>query len=387
MFDADRPYTFDRVVRIALGVGLLWAGVNLAGYLSEALLPFAAALVLAYMVNPLVELLQRVVKSRTVAVLLTLLLVTALFTGLVWMLAPVIIKELTHMGSTLSQLVNNSALAQKAADRLPPDLWKAVREFAQREDVRQFFSESGLSSMLQATAKKALPGVWKIISGTANILLALTGLVVIGLYLTFILLDFGKFRDNWQNYIPGKYRNAVVDFFDEFTSAMNRYFRTQALIALIMGVLFSIGFSVIHLPLAVVLGMLTGLLNLVPYLQIVGLIPAFILAGLDAIIHGHSLWYGFALVGGVFGVAQLAQDMVIVPRLQGKAMGLSPWLILLSLSVWGQLLGFLGLIIALPMTVLCLAYYQRYLRQHDQAGHLDGSSGAGFPSNSKGRMK
>ncbi|WP_147819872.1 AI-2E family transporter [Salidesulfovibrio onnuriiensis] len=369
MFDSDRPYTFDRVVRLALAAALLWAGVSLAGYLSEALLPFAAALVLAYMINPLVELTQKLIKSRPAAVVLTLLLVTAALVGLIWVLVPVIASELSHMGSTLSELVNNSALAQKAADRLPPDLWQAIRDLAKNEDVRRFFSETGLSEMLQAGAKKALPGMWKIISGTANILLALAGLVVVGLYLSFILLDFGKFRDNWQEYIPGKYRQTVVDFFEEFTTAMNRYFRTQALIALIMGVLFSLGFSLIGLPLAVVLGMFTGLLNLVPYLQIAGLIPAFALAGVDAVIHGHSLWYGFALVGGVFAVAQLTQDAVLVPRLQGKAMGLSPWLILLSLSVWGQLLGFLGLIIALPMTVLCLAYYRRFLKQSPAQGY------------------
>lgn len=365
MFDSNRPYTFDRVVRLALAAALLWAGVSLLGYLSEVLLPFVAALVLAYMINPLVELLQKLVKSRPAAVLVSLFLVTVTLVGLVWVLTPIVVSELSRMGSTLSELVNNSALAQKAAERLPPDLWQAIRDLAQREDVRQFFSESGLSNMFQAAAKKALPGVWKIISGTANILLALMGLVVVGLYLTFILLDFGKFRDKWQGYVPRKYREQVVDFFEAFTSAMNRYFRTQALIALIMGVLFATGFSLIGMPLAVVLGLFTGLLNFVPYLQILGLIPAFILAGLDAIIQGHSLWYGFGLVGMIFAVAQLTQDGFIVPRLQGKAMGLSPWLILLSLSVWGQLLGFLGLIIALPMTVLCLAYYQKFLRKSE----------------------
>lgn len=363
MFDADKPYTFDRVVRIALAAGLLWAGVSLLGHLSDALLPFAAALVLAYMINPLVELVQRVVTPRGPAVLLTLILVLAALAGLLWLLVPVVITELTRMGANLSELVNNSTLARKAAERLPPDLWQAIKEFVQREEVKAFFSESGLINMAQTATQKALPGIWKVVSGTANVLFALAGLVVVGLYLAFILLDFGKFRDNWQEYIPGKYREPVIEFFDEFTDAMNRYFRTQALIALIMGILFSIGFTIIKLPMAILLGMFIGLLNFVPYLQVAGLIPAFALAGVDALIGGHSFWYGLALVGGVFAVAQSVQDAVIVPKLQGRAMGLSPWLILLSLSVWGKLLGFLGLIIALPMTVLCLAYYRRFLKQ------------------------
>jgi predicted PurR-regulated permease PerM len=79
-------------------------------------------------------------------------------------------------------------------------------------------------------------------------------------------------------------------------------------------------------------------------------------------------------VAVVFAVAQTLQDMVLVPKLQGKAMGLSPWLILLSLSVWGKLLGFLGLLLALPMTMLCLAYYRRYLRR--ASGSDPGSAAA-----------
>ncbi|KAB1441755.1 AI-2E family transporter [Pseudodesulfovibrio senegalensis] len=368
MFDDSKPYTFDRVVRLTLTVAALWAGFSLIASLSDALLPFVAALVLAYMVNPLVEFTQRIVRSRPLAVFLSLALLLGMAVLAAWVLIPMVISELASMGKTLSELINNSAVAQRAADRLPPDLWQAIRDFAAREDVRRFFSESGLAGLLQSAAKKALPGAWHLLSSTANLLFALAGLVAVLLYLIFILMDFGKFRNNWHDYIPDRYRTSVTEFFDEFTGAMNRYFRTQILIALIMGVIFATGFSIAGLPLAIVLGMFTGLLNIVPYLQIAGLIPAFVLAGLNAIITGHGFLYGMLPVAVVFAVAQTLQDMVLVPKLQGKAMGLSPWLILLSLSVWGKLLGFLGLLLALPMTMLCLAYYRRYLR---------GSSGSG----------
>ena len=107
---------------------------------------------------------------------------------------------------------------------------------------------------------------------------------------------------------------------------------------------------------------------MVPYLSMLILIPATLLAvmqGLDP-ESGRSLWLSLVLMGGVFGIVQLLQDTVLVPRIMGKVTGLSPAIILLSISVWGKLLGFLGIIIALPMTCLVLAYYQRYLKQVEE---------------------
>ena len=112
---------------------------------------------------------------------------------------------------------------------------------------------------------------------------------------------------------------------------------------------------------AILLGLFIGLLNMVPYLQIIGLIPAFLLALVHALDTGGSLWTMLALTGLVFVVAQIIQDAILTPRIMGKEMGLSPAMILLSLSIWGKLLGIFGLIIALPMTCLLVAYYRRFL--------------------------
>ncbi len=98
---------------------------------------------------------------------------------------------------------------------------------------------------------------------------------------------------------------------------------------------------------------------MVPYLQILGLVPAFCLAAIQALETGGSFWLALGLVGGVFIVVQAIQDLILTPRIMGKAVGFSPAMILLSLSVWGKLLGFLGLVIALPLTYVLLAYYRR----------------------------
>ena len=162
---------------------------------------------------------------------------------------------------------------------------------------------------------------------------------------------------------PGtaKYRPFVVSVMNDVKDGMNRYFRGQAFVALCVGILFSIGFLIIDFPLAIGLGLFIGALNLVPYLQIIGFIPTIVLAILKAADKGGNFWIIIASALAVFIIVQVIQDGFIVPRVMGKITGLNPAIILLSLSIWGSLMGMLGMIIALPLTTLMLSYYQRFI--------------------------
>ncbi len=357
----ERPYTFDRVVRIALAAGLLWGGVRLLGLLSDVLIPFAVALLLAYLINPLVVRIERKISHRGVAVFAGLLLILLLSALLVLWIAPRVGQEVSHMGPLLSGLVHNSELADRASKELPPDLWKAMREYAGRREIQNLFNRANFWKIAEMAARKVLPGIWGVITGTASFLIGLVGLVVILLYLIFLLIDYPRVREGWQAMVPPPYREKVVAFVHDFDAAMNRYFRAQAAVAALVGVLFAAGFTLIGLPLGILLGLFIGLLNMVPYLQLIGLIPAVLLAVIHALETGGSLPMILGLTGLVFVVVQLIQDTILVPKLMGKVTGLSPAMILLSLSIWGKLLGIFGLIIALPMTCLLLAYYQRSL--------------------------
>lgn len=361
MFLNSKPYTFDRVVRLGISAALLWGLVWLLGYLSDVLIPFIAAFLLAYLINPLVLLVQKKVPHRAAAVLISLSVVAAFFVLLGGLLFPMIVSEIGHMGHVFSDLVTNSDLAERAAKNLPPDLWQAVKDYAVRPEVQEFFKTDNFWKLAETVARKVLPGVWGLITGTASFILGLVGLTLVGLYLVFLLLDYQKVRHGWESLIPQAYREGVTSFVSDFDSAMNRYFRAQALVAAIVGALFAVGFGLIGLPLGILLGLSIGLLNMVPYLQIVGLIPAFILALVHALETGDGIWLVLGLTALVFVVVQAIQDMVLVPKIMGEVTGLSPAIILLSLSIWGKLLGVFGLLIALPMTCLILAYYQRFL--------------------------
>jgi len=369
MFMDTKPYTFDRVVRIGITVGLLWGLVWLLGYLNDVLIPFAVAALMAYMLNPLVAQVEKKLPNRLAAVFLSLFIVVALFVLLAWVVLPMIVNEVSHMGTLLSNLVHDADIAERAAQRLPPDLWQAVKDYAARPDVQELFTTENIWKVAETAARKVLPGVWGLITGTATVIMGLVGLAVIGLYLIFLLLDYDKLSEGWKALLPPAYRNPVIAFVGDFESAMSNYFRGQAAVASIVGVLFALGFFLIGLPLGIVLGLFIGLLNMVPYLQIVGLIPAALLALAHALETGTGIWVMLGLTGLVFVVVQIVQDAILVPKIMGKVTGLNPAMILLSLSIWGKLLGMFGLLIALPVTFLLLAYYRRFLAQRESGLH------------------
>nr|WP_280712758.1 AI-2E family transporter [Desulfobaculum xiamenense] len=344
-----------------MSAGVLAAGVWLLNLLADALIPFVVALVLAYLLNPLTEVIERRIGNRATAVVAALTLVGAAIWLALWLLTPVITGEIRHMARLVAEMADGSTLDHKALQSLPPELWQAVKDTLAQQNVRDILASPDVLSLARTVLSKLLPGMWGIMQGAANALFGVVGLFVILLYLVFLLIDYRRVREGWTQVIPPARREGVTAFIDEFSTAMSRYFRAQAAVAGLVGVLFAIGFGLIGLPLGILLGLFIGLLNMVPYLQIVGFIPALALGIVHALETGTPIWTETALILTVFAVVQIIQDAVLTPRIMGKVTGLSPAFILLSLSIWGQLLGMLGLLMAIPCTCLLWAYWQRYL--------------------------
>lgn len=367
----DERYTFDRVVRLLLSVGTLACVIWLLQYLSAVLIPFTVALLIAYLLNPVVNLFESRCKSRPVAVLITLFgCVVFMFLGIL-LLVPIAggqINDFQRMLSELRQETHEEAPANAGApvplgQRFDDFIGGQSNEWAKwglvqvRDFVRSEDFEPG--SFLLQIGRKIAPGVWGVVTGAMSLILGLTGFVLIILYVVFLLNDFRLVERTWKEHLPPRYREPMVEFLYDFREAMSRYFRGQFVIAACMAVLFAIGFQIIGLRMGILLGLFVGMLNMVPYLQVAGLVPAAALGILRA-VEGHSgIATSLLLVAAVFAVAQLIQDAVLMPRIMGKATGLRPAIILLGVCVWGQLLGFLGLVLAIPLTCLGLAYYRR----------------------------
>ena len=163
---------------------------------------------------------------------------------------------------------------------------------------------------------------------------------------------------------------AAVILTRDVEISMSNYFRGQALIALCVGILFSIGFLIIDFPMAIGFGIFVGLLNIVPYLQITSIVPMVFLALVKAANTGQNFWWIIISAAIVMLVVQVIQETILIPRIMNKAIGLHPAVILLSLSIWGSLLGLVGMIIALPATSIILSYYRRFLRKQEEEERL-----------------
>ncbi len=358
---SDKPFTIDRIFRIFISCLLIVAGIFLLQYLSGVLIPFVVALIFAYLMDPFVDVVQKIIKKRSFSVLVSILLIV----GVLWLLGiliyPIVSKELSHMGNILSELLKDSQVKQRAMSVLPQDMWQYLQDFATKQDVQNFFSTKSLTSMFGNVSQKALPGILGFFSGAVSLLLGIAGIAIILLYMIFILLDYDALIAQWKNMIPPQHRNFILELIADFKLAMNKYFRAQALIALIVATIFSVGFYIIGLPLGILLGIFIGILCMIPYLQYLGLIPALFLALMHSLETGQSFGITLLYVGIIFFVVEIVQDALLTPKIMGKVIGMNPAIILLSISIWGKLLGVLGLLIALPLTYFLLSYYKRFV--------------------------
>ena len=362
----NKPFTFDRVMRIVFGIALISGLVYLVTLLRDALLPFLIAWLLAYMMQPFVKFFQYKLRLRS-----RILSIMALFVSMVLIITLLVVMVVPSITEEADKTIELLRTHDPGEGHIPfiPQAWLDYLEA--NVDFTQLMDYLNKENLLKAT-KQIAPQVWSFLSNTFSVLLSVTLVFLIMLYFIFILLDYEKIANGWPQLIPGKYRPFVEGLVEDVECNMNRYFRGQALIALCVGVLLAIGFKIIDFPLAVTLGLFIGVLNLIPYMQTIGIIPMLILALLRSAETGENFWIIFGLALLVLGIVQMIQDLFLTPRIMGKAMGLNPAIILLALSIWGTLLGFIGLIIALPLTTLCLSYYKRFILQDDQgAGMAD----------------
>lgn len=350
----DKEITFDRFIRGVITLSCVAGGVWVVNRLSDVLLPFLVAWLLAYLIYPLVHFIQYRLhlRYRVPSIIVALVLVLAFIAGMVALIVPAAIQEFMQVKDVLVKYVEEvggASIAEQTSG--------FIRQYFENNTFMRLLQEKSFMQLIQV----AVGEVWSLVSSVISMLWAVFGAAIVVLYTIFILFDYERIGRGALHLVPRAQRRFAAMVMSDVAQGMNAYFRGQALIAFLVGVLFSLGFLIIGFPLAIGLGMFIGCLNLVPYLQTLGFIPTLLLALMKSAQTGENFLWVLLPALGVFVVVQAIQDMLLTPRIMGKAMGLNPAVILLSLSVWGSLLGLVGLIIALPLTTLILSYYKRFV--------------------------
>ena len=354
-----KKITFDSFIRGIL-ITLVVVGIFfLIKRLSSALLPFVIGWLIAYWMYPLVRFFQYRCKMKYR--LLAMLAAFATVVGVIWLIVILIVPPMLEDFVKVKDMLVSYVQGNYNTSGLSATIHQFL---SQKLHLTQFTGGNFDLESFSAMAKEIMPKVWNVLNSSFRAVSSILSIVMMLLYIVFILLDYERLSEGWKDLLPKKIRKGTITLVSDVETGMNRYFRGQALVALCVGILFCIGFLIIGFPMAIPMGLMMGALAMVPYLHFAGFIPIFILAAVKSAETGQSFWLIILLVIIIFTIVQIIEDGFLTPKIMGKVTGLSPAIILLSLSIWGSLLGILGMIIALPMTTILLSYYKNYvLRQ------------------------
>ena len=327
-------------VQAALGLGGVYLFYRLLQNLSEILIPLVIALLLAYLLDPIIDRLEAKGLSRTAGIVVLLAAVVVVVTLAAAVLVPVVRKEFSSFAGKVPHFV-----ARIKNDSLP---WvEETLHVKLPKTADQVADQLGYS--LQELAKDAVAPL-KGLAGTAvagakQVVLIVATLILIPFFTFFLLRDFDRMAAYLFSLVPYRHRPWVRKTWQEIDTTLSGWIRGQLLVMLILGSLYSVGYLIVGIPLGLVVGMLTGLMAIIPYLgAATGFLLALSLAFLD--------WQGWGQVLGVvavFGTVQVLDGLFITPNVLGYETGLNPAIVVLSLLAFGKLFGFVGVLLAVPL--------------------------------------
>ncbi len=317
--------------------------------LGPVLTPFVVAAVLAYALTPLVNRIDRIGKGRmprVIAVILVELLFLIALLGLLLLIVPIMVKELPMMREQIPVL----------ADRLNTSLSPWLAQFGINVALDVPSIKAFALKYLNANYEDALGSLMSSIKLGGSVALAIIGnAMLIPVALFYLLMDWDKFVARLLELVPLSMRSSVDSFTDEADSVLGQYLRGQLLVMLVMAAFYAIGLALFGLDLALPIGVFTGLAMFIPY---VGFGIGLILAVLAGMLQFAALKV-LIMVGVVYGIGQVVESMFLTPRLVGERIGLHPLVVIFALLAFGQIFGFVGVLIALPASAVLLVAIRR----------------------------
>lgn len=335
---------------IGLGALLLLVLYVLAPVLS----PFVAAAILAYALDPLVDRLARHM-PRVLAVVLVEVVVILLLLALLLLVVPILSKELPLLREQIPVL----------AARLNQELAPLLQRYGLSAGLDVVAIKEFVIKHLGANADDIATALLGSVRIGGSLLLALIGnLILIPVVLFYLLMDWPRLREWVWTLVPPRMREGTAGFVGEADEMLGHYLRGQLLVMGALAVYYTVALAIAGFDLALPLGVFTGLAVFVPY---VGFGLGLVLTLLAGVLQFAS-WYGVIAVAVVFGAGQLLESFVLTPRLVGERIGLSPLMVIFVLLAFGHLLGFVGILVALPLSAIGLVALKRAHRSYLGSG-------------------
>ena len=323
----------------AVAIGLLWL-------LAPVLMPFLIGAILAYALHPAVEKLAARRVPRILAVLLVEVAAIVAALAVLLLIVPILSKELPLLKAQIP------LLAEKLNHSVSP--WLAQHGIQVALDVASIkaFVVKYLDANLEEWMATALASAR---IGGSFVLAIVGNAVLVPVVLFYLLMDWPQLVQRLQGFIPPRMRDQVNGFLDECDSVLGQYLRGQLLVMLVLAVGYTAALALAGFDLALPVGVFTGLAIFIPYL---GFGLGLALALLAGVLQFASL-YGVVVVAVIYGIGQLVESLFLTPRLVGERIGLNPLAVIFALLAFGQLFGFVGILVALPLSAVALVALQR----------------------------
>ena len=332
-----------RIISLSAILFLLWFFYSILGLLA----PFILAFLLAYILDPLVSLLERRGFPRWASSTITVILLVGAVVAILLFLMPVALQQFDDIISGVSFIVREFAQVLQSG---------AIFDFLERygipvEKAREVITEQ-ISPRLQELLRTLFLGVFGFVTGISNIVLHVINAVIVPFLVFYILKDFPVILDRFAHFVPAHRREQAIDVARTVDRLIGRYIRGAIAVALIQGTIAATGLTLIGVRFSLVLGIMTGILNFIPY---VGLITSLVVSCIVALFSGAPVFTKVVLVIILYLSQKLLEATILAPKIIGTQVGLHPVLLILCLLVFGYFLGFVGLLIAVPATALIIA--------------------------------
>jgi len=311
-------------------------------YSRRVVIPFFVAFALAYLLDPLVDRMEKWKLSRTLSVVSLMAAFFALMLGAGLLVFPMLRVQAENLAKNLPGYI------EVVQNWLRPVLEKiAGLDQAKIQDLlNEGMARFGEVPLKILTFVSSF--LWDSLSNLFDMILMAANLVIIPVVMFYLLRDYDRIIDKILALIPPRFKDAIVDTVSEVDRVLANFVRGQLMVAFLMGTLYSLGLFAVGTPMSLFIGFLAGLANLVPYLGvIVGFVPAAVLTYLQVQELTPILW-----VMGVFGVVQMLEGLVITPRILGENIGLHPVAVMFAVLLGGELFGLTGIILGVPVVAV-----------------------------------
>ncbi len=342
---------------VAMLVGLVSAG--LFYLLQPILLPFVLGALVAYLGDPMVDMLARRGLTRTMGVALVFVVFTAVVVVAMIIAVPLLLHQLDMLIAKIPVIY-----AWFSQEALP---WVQQKLDLTMERLPQLSWSGELADHWQSLGKMTAQALVKVSGSGANLLLVLANLALVPVVAFYLMRDWDRLVDKTLSVLPVVWQGKVSDMVSEADEVVGAFLRGQFLVMCTLGVVYSFGLWLVGLQLALLLGVVAGLASIVPYLGFtVGVV-----ASCAAAYAQFGEWTVLLWVLLVFGIGQAIESMVLTPVLVGDRIGLHPVAVIFALMVGGQLAGFVGVVVALPVAAV-IAVFLRHALVHYRASDIYG---------------